>query len=193
MHSGNYTVTIRDGYNCLISGTKTITQPEPIVVNVNTQLISINKYTATLNVTGGITPYTFMLNNSTELSGTSIPNLAAGNYGILVKDKNNCIKNTTFSIAAPTGVNETETQFESLEVYPNPATNNVNINFSLKEQKNVKVELFDLSGQTIFQDEYNDIRDKQTTLDLSMLASGTYLLKFGLPDGNTFRKIIVNR
>ena len=193
MAAGTYTVTLRDGYNCIATGTKTITQPDPISLNVNTQLVSGDKYSATFNVTGGTTPYTFTLNNSTEQTNPTIQNLTPGNYALVVKDKNSCLKNTSFSIASPTPVNETETQFEALDVYPNPATNNVTLNFALKDNKTVKVELFDLSGQSIFQDEYQNIRDKQTSIDLSALASGTYLLRFGLPEGNTYRKIIVNR
>lgn len=192
MPAGNYSVTLKDGFNCVATGTKAITQPNPITVSVSTE-ISGEKYSAILNVAGGVTPYTFVLNNANEQTNTTIPNLSPGNYALVVKDKNSCLKNTSFSIASPTPVNETETQFESLSVYPNPATNNVNINFALKDNKTVKVELFDLSGQSIFQDEYQDIRDKQTSIDLSALASGTYLLKFGLPEGNTFRKIIINR
>jgi len=51
----------------------------------------------------------------------------------------------------------------------------------------------DLSGQTIFQENYNDIKDKQANLDLSSLSSGTYIIRLELPEGNTFRKIIISR
>lgn len=192
--AGDYTITVKDGYNCTKSTSKTILQPEKINVTVNTALKSSpNIYTATLNVTGGISPYTCTLNNSTEIIGTVIPNLNAGNYSLIVKDKNSCLQNATFSISTPTGIVEAESSFDNLEVYPNPASSNVNINFTLKEYKTVKLELFDLAGQTVFADEYDNIKDKQASVDLSSLASGTYILKFGLPEGNTFRKIIVNR
>ncbi len=191
--AGNYSVTIKDGYNCTITGNKTISQPQPIAVNINTQIETNNKYSATLNVVGGTSPYTYMLNNITEVSSSIISNLNAGNYTLMTKDKNNCINNSTFSIASPTGIIESESNFSNLDVYPNPATNNLNINFTLKENKTVKIELFNLTGQTIFQDQYNNIRDQQSSIDLTDLSSGTYILKFEMPEGNTFRKIIVNR
>ena len=127
----------------------------------------------------------------TALSSNIISNINAGNYAVSVKDNNNCIQNATFSVSAPTGIVEAENSFDNLEVYPNPATNNVN--FSLKDYKTVNVELYDLAGQIIFQDQYENIKDKQASVDLSYLASGTYILKFGLPEGNTFRKIIVSK
>lgn len=190
LSAGNYNVVITDGFNCTVSGTKSVTQPQPISVSVNTHLINGNNYSATLNVTGGATPYTYTINNATITSST-LTNLNFGNYAVVIKDNNNCIKNSSFSIAAPTDVNEIESQFENLNVYPNPAKSNININISLKEPKTMNVELFDLSGQIVFQDVYENIRDKQSNIDLSTLANGTYLLKFGLPEGNTFRKIII--
>ena len=63
----------------------------------------------------------------------------------------------------------------------------------MKDYKTVSLELYDLAGQTIFQDQYENIKDKQASVDLSYLSSGTYILKFGLPEGNTFRKIIVSK
>jgi len=130
---------------------------------------------------------------SLELISSIITNIKSGFYNVLIKDKNNCIQNATFSVEAATPTNETESQFEILNVYPNPATDIMNLNFSLKEYKDVKVELYDLSGQTIYYNEYNNVKEQQASVDLSMLSTGTYLLKFGLPEGNTFRKIIVSR
>lgn len=77
----------------------------------------------------------------------------------------------------PQQVSIKQSNFDNLDVYPNPATNNVNINFSLKEYKTVRVTLFDLSGQTLFEDEYSNVKDKQASVDLSNLSSGTYLLR----------------
>ena len=190
---GNYTVTVRDGYNCMASANKSITQPEKININVVTELKNNNKFNATLNVTGGVAPYIYTLNNNTQYSSNVIPDLNTGNYSLQIKDNNNCIETTSFSVEAPTGIIEAEYSFDKLDIFPNPASNSVNINFTLKEYKSVKLELFDLSGQTIYQNEFDNIKDQQSNLDLSNLSAGTYVLKFGLPEGNTFRKIIINR
>jgi hypothetical protein len=139
--AGNYNVTVKDGFNCVKTVSKSITQPERLSVSINTTLVSGNTYTATLNVTGGTTPYTYLLNNVTTLSSNIISNINAGNYAVSVKDNNNCIQNATFSVSAPTGIVEAENSFDNLEVYPNPATNNVNINFSLKDYKTVKLRI----------------------------------------------------
>lgn len=190
--AGTYSVTVKDGFSCSASNSKTITQPEPIKVNITTEEIN-GKSTATINVTGGTAPYTYVLNNTLEIFSTIFNNLNSGFYNVVVKDKNNCIQNASFSVEASTPVNETEMQFEALDVYPNPASNFVNVNLSLKEYKDVKMELYDLAGRTIYYNEFNNIKEQQVAVDLSSLSAGTYLLKFGLPEGSTFRKIIVSK
>ncbi|MDB5225851.1 MAG: hypothetical protein JWN78_44 [Bacteroidota bacterium] len=196
--AGTYSVTVKSGNQCSSTTTTNLTQPDPINVSVSTQLMNgSSNFSATLNVTGGITPYTFTLNNSSgsriEASTQTISNLSAGNYTVSVRDKNNCSKSSSFSMSSPTGIEQVENSFDKLDVYPNPAINSVNINISLKEEKTVQVELFDMSGRTMFSDEYSNIKDKEASVDLSNLSAGTYILKFGLPEGNTFRKIVVNR
>lgn len=186
--AGNYTVTVKDGFNCIATSTKTITEPEKIKIAVST----LNN-NATIDVTGGIAPYIYLLNDITTLANNIINGLTSGSYTVYVKDNNNCIQNASFSVATTTGVKDAENKFDKLEVYPNPANNFININFSLKDNKSVKLELLDLSGQIVFEDEYSNIRDKQTAIDLTGMAAGMYMLKLGLPEGDTFRKILVSK
>ncbi len=191
--AGQYSVTVKDGFSCAATKSITVSQPEALDIKVNTELLNDGNYKATLEPKGGTAPYNFTLNNTSQFNTNIINNLNAGNYTLMVKDKNNCTKNTTFSISSPTPVFETERSFDELDVYPNPASDNITVNFSLKEQKSVQLELFNISGQVIYQDNYKNIKEKQTFIDLSALSAGTYILKFGLPEGNTFRKIVINR
>lgn len=193
--AGQYTVTVRDGFNCSITKSGNINQPEPIDVSISVtkQLTNGNTNAVLFNTTGGVAPYTYILNNTAEYNTPTITNINPGNYSLKVKDLNNCIKTTSFSVEAPTAINETEKSFDLLEVFPNPAINNLNVNFSLKESKSVRLELFDLSGRIVYENNFNNIRDQQASIDLSYLTSGTYLLRFNLPEGSTFRKIVVNR
>ncbi len=192
--AGNYTVTVTDGFNCTVTASKTLSQPEKLSVSITPINSFVNgTYSATIDVTGGVEPYNYLLNNQTLLNSNIINDLTSGTYSVFVKDNNNCVQSASFSVGTTTGVMNAESSFEKIDVYPNPAADYVNLNLSLKEFKNVKVDLYDLSGQSVLQEEYNNIRDKQTTLDLSNMSAGTYVLKLSLPEGNTFRKIIVSK
>ncbi len=194
LKAANYTVTVKDGYNCATTATKIITQPEPIQVGIVTESINANLFNAVVEVSGGVAPYNYVLNNNLiTLINSKLMNLSSGNYSMIIKDKNNCIQNSSFSVSAPTALIDVEKSIDALDIYPNPATSNVNINLSLKEYQDVYVSLYNLSGQSVYEEKFNNIRDKQSNIDLSNLSSGTYILKFGLAEGNAFRKIIVNR
>lgn len=192
--AGNYSVTVTDGFNCAATASKTLTQPEKLAVSVTPINSFVNgTYSASIDVTGGVEPYNYSLNNQTILNSNILSDLTSGTYSVFVKDNNNCIQSASFSVGTTTGVLNAENSFEKLDVFPNPATNYINLNFSLKAYKDVKIDLYDLSGQSVFQEEFSTLKDKQTTLDISNLSAGTYVLKLSLPEGNAFRKIIVSK
>ncbi len=81
-----------------------------------------------------------------------------------------------------------------ISVYPNPLTNTANINFSLTERNNVKIDLFEITGKKVKQivdreldkGDYNYILETENTL-----AKGIYFLKFKIGDGTSTKKVII--
>jgi gliding motility-associated-like protein len=101
--AGTYTVTITDLNSCTVSDTVTITAPAPI--NVTTVPLSVKCFGAsdgkvTVSATGGTMPYKYILNGILQ-TDSMFTGLTAGNYIIVVEDNNDCVGNTTFSIAQP--------------------------------------------------------------------------------------------
>jgi hypothetical protein len=74
---------------------------------------------------------------------------------------------------------------ESLEVYPNPATNQLTI--FAKGENNSLAEIYSSTGQLVKQIKLNG--SGETTINISMLENGIYLLKAG----NNTSKIVVSR
>ena len=72
----------------------------------------------------------------------------------------------------------------NLSIYPNPVINELNISYN---EKINKVEIYSLLGQHI---KYYEIEDEKTTLDLSGISTGTYLLKIYVNEKNHTLKII---
>jgi Leucine-rich repeat (LRR) protein len=80
----------------------------------------------------------------------------------------------------------------SVNVYPNPASDNVNINFNsnnnFNSSVNIKtVELIDVQGRILLSKKVND---NQTTLDVSGYSSGVYYVKVYTDKGIMFDKMI---
>ena len=76
-----------------------------------------------------------------------------------------------------------------LEVYPNPATDCVNIEGEGNGQLNYT--LYTMNGQQLQQGQYNGVQER---IDMSSYATGNYLLRISTPDNtqvNTYKIVLV--
>jgi len=101
--SGTYSVTVTDAAKCTATSSIVISQPAaPLTVNVSPTHILCNGNStgaASANVSGGTAPYSYTWSNGATTQ--TIQNLSAGNYSIIVSDKNNCTVNQSISINEP--------------------------------------------------------------------------------------------
>lgn len=98
--AGNYTCTVTDSKGCTFPVSVTITQPNQIEAAITTTaaVCTLANGGATINATGGKSPYSFSW--STGGNGSSVSNLAAGNYSVNVTDANSCVRTFTFTISS---------------------------------------------------------------------------------------------
>lgn len=89
--AGAYNVTVSDMYGCTSVATISIAQPPQLSLtytSVNPLCYNDNNGQITLNVSGGVSPYTYSWSNGGS-SGTISP-IPAGVYYVTVTDANNC-------------------------------------------------------------------------------------------------------
>ncbi|CAN5398282.1 hypothetical protein BH23BAC1_BH23BAC1_21020 [soil metagenome] len=97
----------------------------------------------------------------------------------------------TFSV----NFNEVEQPFTlsetKLEVYPNPTSDKVTINFTLSENENSTLVIYSLQGKVLFNKTYTcPFKD---ILDLKDFNKGIYIIKIDIPDQKSLtRQLIVN-
>jgi hypothetical protein len=115
--------------------------------------------------------YTEVLNKTTTpVLVTISPNHASEN-GVSVEI------NSTY-VAGSVSAIENNAYFQSVKVYPNPATDNASLNLNLKKAANVEVSLQNVMGQTIFTQAANMSAGEQAmTISLQNLPKGIYILK----------------
>lgn len=79
-------------------------------------------------------------------------------------------------ISFSSAVNELNSNVYGLKNYPNPASNNTMISYSLKESANVEVSVFDVTGKQIisFAQGMQTVGNHNLKLDVSNLNSGMY-------------------
>ncbi len=106
LSAGVYSTIIYD-YNGCSTGINSVavTQPTPLtdsVSSVNLFCHGANNGSASVSVSGGTPPYSYLWSNGGTIQ--SISNLIAGNYSVTVFDNNSCSLTSTVSVTQPAAI-----------------------------------------------------------------------------------------
>ncbi len=75
-------------------------------------------------------------------------------------------------------VEEELTETERVVIFPNPASNELNIDLTLDTPSDISFSLMDVSGRTVLTDAVNGVQSSAThSIDVSQVQSGMYLLQ----------------
>ncbi len=77
----------------------------------------------------------------------------------------------------------------SLEVFPNPATDALNIKFELPQEENVTVQLVNVLGQTIIMQKLGVTTNGNFSMNLDGINSGVFFIRISTPDYILNRKV----
>jgi gliding motility-associated-like protein len=102
--AGFIQVTATDANGCVGNGATTITQPPLLEVSVTFTDVNCtggNDGTATATVTGGTAPYTYTWSSGDTPNDPTTGGLTAGNYTLIVRDKNDCEVTADVDISEP--------------------------------------------------------------------------------------------
>ena len=87
------------------------------------------------------------------------------------------------------GVNEINGVISS-SVYPNPATTELTIELTTQELENASLFLLDLSGKMVRNQTATVSGTSTTTMDISSLSAGVYVLKITTDKGSITKKVV---
>lgn len=91
----------------------------------------------------------------------------------------------------PAGIDEINI-LESVEIYPNPTHNNLNIQLFLENEETFNLKIFSITGQLIYKEEMTNVSgDFTKQIDLSGLHKGIYFLQLLNDKGIITKKIIL--
>ncbi|PWS28687.1 hypothetical protein DHW03_02235 [Pedobacter yonginense] len=90
---GNHSVQVKDANLCV--KTLNVSLTEPAAINASATVQNVKCFgdasgSIVISVSGGLAPYQYALNGASFQLGNTFSNLIAGNYNIVVRDKNNC-------------------------------------------------------------------------------------------------------
>jgi len=104
--AGQYTVDIKDANGCAQSLSAVIKEPSMMVVSLS-QITDIKEFgkkngSISITVNGGTNPYTYSWSNGAVTQ--NIENLVAGDYSVIVLDKNGCRQDLNAKITQPDAI-----------------------------------------------------------------------------------------
>lgn len=119
------------------------------------------------------------------------PNPGVFTYGTKIYDEYGCEYDTTFLVYCFLQVEEMDDIVKPIQFYPNPVTSDLTYTILDDNWGNSSLSIFSMAGSLVYQ---TQIMEKQSSFNLSFLASGNYILKVKNVYGKEYSvKIIVKK
>jgi hypothetical protein len=103
------------------------------------------------------------------------------------------VDNINVGMAA--GISTYTSSIMAVNVFPNPATDNTNINFTLAEASNVTITVYNLVGQQVKTESLGRLADGEHTfvLNTESLTTGLYFITMKVGNETITKKITITR
>ncbi len=102
--AGWYAFSVSDDFNCSVSDSVFISQPEELIINIDSSINNLCYYDSLgqifVSASGGTIPYTYFTSETSSVTGI-FSNLPAGTFTLLIHDQNNCKDSTVVEITSP--------------------------------------------------------------------------------------------
>ncbi len=143
------------------------------------------KGSISLEIMGGLPPYEVFWDNGD--TGTDIGNLNAGTYTLTIIDEINCLETFEFTVPRREGVDPTPINLNAFSS-PNPVNTQtfINLHFTSNQDTDVIVQLIDMSGRTILQNNYSLPEGRSQRRIQAPKQAGVYFINIILENGEQF-------
>ncbi len=189
----NYSVIVTDANGCTETGNWDITEPSnAITINgtvTDATGATNNDGAVDITVTGGTPSYSYSWNNGDMTE--DIFALLPGVYVVTVTDANGCSMQGSFTVNFTLGL-EDESNEISLDLYPNPTRDILNIKFG-SNQNVENLSLIDITGKVVYENIPSNNNDSEYELNLNFLPEGVYFLNVYTNDQVLTRKVVISK
>jgi len=188
---GIYSVVVTDANGCTTMGQAVISEPAVLMVTTSSIATTCQACTdgsATAYPSGGTPSYSYFWSPSAQTTQTAT-NLSGGDYTVTVTDAQGCTAMDTVTVQTPTGIISEDAGI-SVNVYPNPITDVVNIEVTSGPTDAVLyISVFDITGKMVSSRQENAGRRDIVQMNFENLPPGAYLMEIRVNDAKMTVKV----
>jgi len=197
LSAGTYGVTVTDATGCELTASLDVEEYAGVAFVVDEVINEQNSgQNGAIQVSPafGTPPYTYewqdelgdVVSNAEDLTGIS-----GGAYKLFVTDANGCIFVTDWiTVENITGTDE-QSLTAGIWVYPNPASDRVNIRIKLNETAAVQLEVLDMKGISMAKVETDPLALHQREIITEQWAPGVYFLRVVVGEEVIMRRVVI--
>ncbi len=139
---------------------------------------------------GGTPPYTYSWSNGATTDTALF--LAAGFYSVTVSDARGClVTQDSVEVIDNTAIEDDLAGINEIKTFPNPSTGRFTVDIELAEMDDIRLEVMDIAGRTIYMDAANRVQMYNEQIDLSNQSQGVYILRVHTTKGSTYRRLVI--
>lgn len=175
MDPGFYTVQVADTNGCRRVWSEDLHNPDSIsITNVNIiAAVGATPGSATVYAYAGNDSLSYSLDGTTYQASKTLSVATNGNYTVYVRNANGCIAQKSILVS---GIEEAGVSAFSLQLYPNPARDEISIYSAGLSSEKITVMVYDAVGNIVAS--FIPVTDK-TTFSVAEWQAGLYFVKAG--------------
>ena len=147
--------------------------------------------TATVAVTGGTLPYTYVWSTSPVQTDSVASGLCANSFNVTVFDINGDSIVTTVIVGQNVGVEDTGLD-ELIGLYPNPNRGTFILHVEQRRESDIEISIYSIKGELIYEEFMPGSSGVLNHLiDIANNSAGIYYLRIAFDDGIVHKKVII--
>lgn len=93
----------------------------------------------------------------------------------------------------PSVINQLPNNADNIHLYPNPSSDDIHLSLKLQQEQLVNVSLYNTLGQQVWGEDLGKAKEVATTIPLTNLANGVYMLKVNAGGSLQEKEVVVKR
>ncbi|KAA3625663.1 MAG: T9SS C-terminal target domain-containing protein [Bacteroidetes bacterium] len=148
--------------------------------------------TASVDVMGGSGSFSY--NWSNGATTPSIENVFAATYTVTISDDSGCLEDLVVDVVVDVMVGTNDPAFErAISLFPNPASDVVNVAFDLEQVSDLEVKMMSVVGQEVLYQKQNAVREGVLSIPVDALSEGVYFMHITDGTYSTVRRLVLSR